>query len=250
MLKSVINKAVNAAGFMLVRRHDTPYDQEGLSTFHNHDFIDDPKFKAAVQRGVDGTPGQPFRPSPWRLHVAMWAAETAMRRDGDFVECGVFLGFVSSVIMNFTSWNETPHSKRFLLIDSFEGLQASILTPEEIAAGRADRYGDEYTDTFLRASKNLSDFRNTQIIKGFVPQVLSQVHCDRVAYLHIDMNAAAPEVAALEYFWPRVSPGGIVLLDDYAFNEHIAQKNALDELGEKLGYTVASLPTGQGLIVK
>jgi hypothetical protein len=118
MLKSVIKAAVHATGFMLIRREDTPYNQEGLSTFHNSEFINDPRFLVAYQRGVTGTPGQKARQSPWRLHVAMWAAQTAMRRDGDFVECGVYLGFVSSLIMSFVGWNEIQHSKRFLLIDS------------------------------------------------------------------------------------------------------------------------------------
>ena len=35
----------------------------------------------------------------WRVHVGLWAAFSASKLDGDFVECGVNRGFLSSAIM-------------------------------------------------------------------------------------------------------------------------------------------------------
>ncbi|HCA60015.1 MAG TPA: methyltransferase, partial [Blastocatellia bacterium] len=67
---------------------------------------------------------------------------------------------------------------------------------------------------------------------------------------HIDMNHAAPEVAALRMLWPRMAKAGIVLLDDYAYFGYRPQKEAMDALGQELGFAVASLPTGQGLIIR
>ena len=68
------------------------------------------------------------------------------------------------------------------------------------------------------------------------------------------MNCAYPEVAAVEYFYDKLVPGGIILLDDYGFSannkEYIHQKNAHDELARKKGIQILSLPTGQGMIVK
>ena len=37
----------------------------------------------------------------------------------------------------------------------------------------------------------------------------------RIAYLHIDLNQAPAEIAALEVLFDRIVPGGIVILDDY-----------------------------------
>ncbi|HTB17249.1 MAG TPA: hypothetical protein VK708_03990, partial [Bryobacteraceae bacterium] len=71
-----------------------------------------------------------------------------------------------------------------------------------------------------------------------------------VAFLHLDMNCAYPEAAALEYFWDRLSPGAFVLLDDYVYFGYESQTKAIDSLAASLGFNVLSLPTGQGLIIK
>jgi O-methyltransferase len=63
----------------------------------------------------------------------------------------------------------------------------------------------------------MSEFKNVELIKCFVPDVQPQVKTDQIAYLHIDMNSAAPESAAVEYFWSKLVPGAIILLDDYAY---------------------------------
>ena len=59
-----------------------------------------------------------------------------------------------------------------------------------------------------------------------------------------------PEVAALNYFWPRLLPGAFVLLDDYAYSGFGEQKAAMDELARAKNIQILSLPTGQGLLVK
>src|SRR5262245_48125738 len=63
------------------------YDWDGLSSIHNHDFMIDPDFVKAYQRGLKsgGTELHIY----WRVHVALWAAEAASMLDGDFIECGV-----------------------------------------------------------------------------------------------------------------------------------------------------------------
>ncbi len=53
-----------------------------------------------------------------------------------------------------------------------------------------------------------------------------------VAFRHIDMNCAPPEVAALRFFWPRLSPGAFALRDDYAYREYEEQRLAMNALGE------------------
>jgi hypothetical protein len=250
LIKSAIRQAFSAAGFEINRKGTGPYDQDGLRTIHNCDFIRDAVFSKAYQRGLSGTPDQLSHHGPWRVHIATWAAQTAMKRSGDFIECGVYLGFISSAVMTFVNWNAVAGDRRFLLVDSYGGLSKALLTADELAAGRDSQFGDDYIDTYSRAANNLSEFKNAELIKGFVPDVLPQVKTDQIAYLHIDMNSAAPEIAAIEYFWNKLVPGAVILLDDYAFFGYEPQKYAMDKLGLKLGFAVASLPTGQGLIIK
>ena len=67
---------------------------------------------------------------------------------------------------------------------------------------------------------------------------------------HLDMNCALPECEALKFFWDRISPGGIVLFDDYAYFGYEAQGSALDSVARSLGASILALPTGQGMILK
>src|SRR5262245_14975014 len=73
------------------------YDWDGLATIHNHEFMVDPAFVKAYQRGLKS--GGAELHIYWRVHVALWAARAASRLDGDFIECGVNAGIVSSAIM-------------------------------------------------------------------------------------------------------------------------------------------------------
>jgi predicted O-methyltransferase YrrM len=83
-----------------------------------------------------------------------------------------------------------------------------------------------------------------------VPGTLEQIESDKVAFLHLDMNCPPPEVAALEYLWDRLTPGAVILMDDYAFENCEAQKHAIDAALDALGTRAVSLPTGQGLVIK
>ena len=72
----------------------------------------------------------------------------------------------------------------------------------------------------------------------------------KVCYLSIDMNCVAPEIAAAEYFWHKLVPRAVIVLDDYCWGTHYEQKLALDRLAARRGARVLALPTGQGLIFK
>jgi len=84
-----------------------------------------------------------------------------------------------------------------------------------------------------------------------VPDTLAEFPADRrVAYLSIDMNIVLPEIATIEFFWDRLVPGAIVLLDDYGWSTHTAQKQAFDAFAQAHGTMILNLPTGQGLIIR
>lgn len=251
-VRELINTVLSPTGHAIHRsRAGRTYERDGLITDHNNEFIRDPHFVAAYDRGVQAAKAD--YKIQWRAHIAIWAAFTASKLPGDFVECGVNWGFLSSTIMEYLDWNRLD--KTFWLLDTFNGIDEQLLSADELASGRVSYNRRKlgrgfYTADVESVRKNFSDWRNTRIIQGAVPGTLPQVKADRVAYLHIDMNCATPEIAAFEFFWPRLVPGGMVLLDDYGFRNHEMQKHAMDECAQRHGVMVASLPTGQGLVIK
>ena len=68
----------------------------------------------------------------------------------------------------------------------------------------------------------------------------------KIAFLSIDMNCVEPEIAAAQYFWDRMVPGGAMLLDDYGHPLHINQKRAFDQFAREKGVEILHLPTERG----
>jgi predicted O-methyltransferase YrrM len=103
-----------------------------------------------------------------------------------------------------------------------------------------------YEDTQAR----FSEFTNVKIIKGSVPESFSERFPDSISFCHIDMNHPVPEAGALKAVLPKLSKGGIVILDDYGWEAYSAQKVVLDPIADSFGQQILELPTGQGIIIK
>jgi hypothetical protein len=251
LIKDIIRKALATAGYAVLRARNR-YMQDGLFTIHNDRFRRDPTFQEAYIRGMQASNG--VDPAfEWRVHVALWAAATSLHVPGDFVECGVNAGFISSAIMRHLRWNTLD--RRFYLIDTFSGPILDQYSPEEIARGRLSvaenaLAAGSYVTDLARVRANYSEWPSAVVVQGVIPEVLPALNIGALAFLHIDMNCAYPERMALEFFWKHLSPGAIVLLDDYAYFGHDQQTSAIDSTVLELGANVLSLPTGQGIIIK
>ena len=245
----------------------TYYDQDSLRTNHNHEFVFEPEFVEAYARACKAQgsmkslakdifnpdPGEPEYHWHWRVHIGLWVAFQASMLDGDFVECGVNRGMLSSGIMKYLKWDSL--GKNFFLVDTFQGMDQSLLTEPEKEGGYLEKNEQLLSSKFYvngveSVKANFAEWKNITIVEGAIPQILKGIDVGKVAYLHLDMNSATPEMAALDYFWDRLVPGAFVLMDDYAYDGYRNQKLGLDEVAKKKGVKIASLPTGQGLLIK
>ena len=177
-----------------IARYLDLYNEDGLISLNNHDFIRDPTFIAAYKRGIQGFEIR------WRLHICLWAASHAIQLPGSFVECGVGLGFMSLAIMQYLDWNS--RDRQFYLFDTFCGLDETQLSKEEILLGRLTEGREFYSECFEQVEKNFQGFRNFTFVRGSVPSSLNDVDIEAVSYLSIEMNCAEPELRAVEFFWP------------------------------------------------
>lgn len=256
LLQKLIRESVRPIKRYYARRRDSgyaikvpsppTYNQDGLISFHNTSFMEDPAFQSAYQRGVEAA-GKDYR-FHWRVHVALWIASHAINLEGDFVECGVNKGVLSSCIMKYLNWNE--RNRNFYLFDTFCGLDETVLLEEEAALGLMEKSKVGYRECFEEVKQNFKEFKNVQFIRGTVPATLDQVEIPKVCYVSIDMNCANPEIAAAQRFWPKMTQGAMMLLDDYAYGISGIQKKAFDQFAKERNTQVLSLPTGQGLLIK
>ncbi|MEZ5872935.1 MAG: TylF/MycF/NovP-related O-methyltransferase [Nitratireductor sp.] len=219
------------------------YQQDGLWTLHNADFIKESDFARAYDAGVStGSWGE--SQIQWRVRVALWAASIGAELPGDFVECGVNLGGLAKSVVTYLPWRKL--NKKFFLFDTFEGFHRPYLTDSEASRKLHAEYGQ---DVYAKAASNFEGVDHIHLVKGAVPDTLSQVDIGEVAYLSIDMNCVYPEVEAFRHFKPRLSKGAVVLLDDYGWTGHEEQKQAFDQLSKEFDLPLLPLPTGQALMI-
>jgi Macrocin-O-methyltransferase (TylF) len=227
------------------------YDQDALRTSHNHEFMLRPSFQKAYRRGVQAA-GKDYQ-WHWRVHVGLWAARAASFLDGDFVECGVNRGFMSSAIMEYIEWNTL--NKSFFLLDTFGGIDLRYVSEEELADGIAEKNAETIASDFYTLDvdgvrRNFSEWDRVIIIPGSIPETLPLITATKVAFAHVDLNTSPPEVAAMRFLWDRLVPGALVVMDDYAYEGYRTQRVGMDEFARSVGVEVLSLPTGQGLLIK
>lgn len=240
-----------AGGAQFGTLYSPEFDYDGLRTdpkvIHNHDFMKDERYVAAFQAGHMALGLD--HPMYWRLHVALFFARRGLALEGDFVECGVWRGFLSAAITNYLGWERV--NKTLFLFDTFEGLVDDLLTDAERAnVAKLEHLRPYYRDCFDAVQKNFAQYSNVRIIKGIVPDSLKTQPIERVAYLSLDMNCAVPEIEAAEFFWDRLANSAAIVLDDYGFVSYEEQKRAFDDFARRKGTQVLALPTGQGVILK
>ena len=208
-----------------------------LTWGRNNSMLDDGPFVAAWQDNLEGDPVN--QAIVWRRYILACAAYHAVQLDGDFVECGCYKGTGIKTVVDYLGATEFP--KTFWGYDLFEHRadEAHHAMPE---------HGP---DLFGQVQAKFAGYENVRIIRGRIPEVFAGHSPDRISYLHIDLNQAAAEIAALDALFDRVVPGGIVILDDYEWAMvYRGQKLAEDPWFQARSYRVFPLPTGQGLVLK
>lgn len=215
-----------------------------IAFWRNRTFLSDENFMRSYQ---DNARNDQERSLIWRLHTLTWAAESTAHLAGDFVECGTFKGACASMICQYMNFAELD--KKFYLYDTFEGLHDDYSTAEERQAWHvySDYNGDElYKEVRSRFEK----YPNVEVIRGVVPESFEQACPEKIAFMHIDMNAEKAEIAALDALFDKMVPGGILVLDDFGWE--FSRNQAIAELRfmKERGLPILELPTGQGVVIK
>ncbi len=237
--------------FLLLDRNRLTYSNDLLFTYHNADFLTEPRFAKAYALGkaTDNDSLLKDYDIQWRIHVLCWAAAHAAKLEGDFVDCGVHTGIFSRAVIEYVDFNAL--GKTYYLLDTFEGLSPEYSTEEELRRNKLMGYADEDHDALYKQVVETFAPFNTKIIRGAVPATLPEANPEKVAYLSVDMNCVEPERAALEFYWDKLVPGGLIVLDDFGYdNKTKDQQRNHEDFARSKGVEILNLPTCQGLIIK
>ncbi len=177
----------------------------------------------------------------------LWSIARSIRNiPGDIAECGVFKAGSSFLMLSAN--NET--GKHLFGFDSFEGL-SDPGEKDKVMNNRAFEWkardmavGEEI------AATNLAAFHgNFTLLKGWIPDRFTEVYSKRFSLVHIDVDLYDPTLASLEFFYPRMNPGGMIVCDDYGFDTCPGARTAMDNFAKTVNKSVIHLTTGQGILM-
>lgn len=140
---------------------------------------------------------------------------------GSVAELGVYKGdFAREINMAFKD-------RELYLFDTFEGFDNRDIETElknEFSHGNQD-----FSDTSESAVLNSMPFPEKCIIrKGFFPETAAGLETN-FAFVSLDTDLFEPILAGLEYFYPRLSPGGFLFVHDFNNDNYNGAKEAVNK---------------------
>jgi len=168
--------------------------------------------------------------TPGKVHALARAVEyvTARRVPGAIVECGVWRGgSMMGVALTLCRLAET--TRDLYLFDTFEGMTEP--GEEDVKQG-----GEHAADVLRRSSRNssvwgvasLGDVRDAMFgvgyprdrihfVDGPVEETLPRHAPGEIALLRLDTDWYSSTKHELVHLYPRLAPGGVLIIDDYAY---------------------------------
>ena len=184
----------------------------------------------------------------WRHWIVSYSIKHAIEftktDEYNFVECGVADGLSAFYALREIKENNLPKSKMHLF-DSWGPMREEDLLESEIES--ENRYSEL---KLIETKNNLKEFRDSTIYyQGYIPEIFKQdpQPPSSIVYMHIDLNSTKPTIDCLNHFFPKLISGGVILFDDYGWNNHKDTKHTVDEFFADKPGILMHLPTAQAI---
>lgn len=166
--------------------------------------------------------------------------QLVLRVEGDTAECGAYQGASSY----FMCRHIVGTGKKHHVFDSFEGL-----SKPQAEDGTYWRSGSlASSDEIIR--DNLKEFDFVVYHPGWIPEKFHEVAKTNFSFVHIDVDLYQPTLDSIAFFYERLSPGGVILCDDYGFATCPGAKLAIDTFLSDKSEKPIMLPTGQAFVIR
>lgn len=176
-------------------------------------------FKALSEKGYFHEAWYPryqFQMGPRQLCFLANCVEKTRDIDGSVVEIGCAHGLTTTFIYEYMRDSGFP--KDYLCVDTFEGFTAEDIAVETEQRGKTHRwYGRVFKDNhvdWFKESLRQRGITDVRVLKSDISSVSADKLPARVSFCFIDVDIYRPVKRALELIYPRLSPGGIIVVDD------------------------------------
>lgn len=152
---------------------------------------------------------------------------------GNIAEVGVYQGGSAEII----SKNKNKQ-KKFYLFDTFEGMPKT----DKVDQHKEKDFNDTSYENICNAFKS---YQNVFVYKGIFPQKhWNIVVNEKFSLVHLDVDIYKSYKDCLNFFYPKMVVGGLIIMDDYNAPSCLGAKLAVDEFiknkPEKLVWNVSS----------
>ncbi|HWT23242.1 MAG TPA: TylF/MycF/NovP-related O-methyltransferase [Solirubrobacteraceae bacterium] len=161
------------------------------------------------------------------------------RLPGSVAELGVFRGDYARML------NACFPDRALFLFDTFDGFDARDARRDAAEGLPTAPYPlPPTTAEIVRARLPHPD--RARIRPGWFPESASGLERERFCFVHIDVGLWHATAAGLEWFHPRLVPGGYMMVADYNNAHTPGVRRAVREFTARTGSTYAVLPDFQG----
>jgi len=175
---------------------------------------------------------------------SLWFQVERLKRNhvkGSFAELGVYKGVTANMLY------EMDKSRTLHLFDTFKGFSEKDLEQEHTKGGKYNT--SEFSDTSVAAVKAyINGGDNVVFHEGYFPETAKGLENEAFALVNIDADLYLPTMEGLKFFYPRLSPGGVIFVHDYNHNWSGARK-AIDEFAGTISEGIIELPDWQGSVM-
>lgn len=168
---------------------------------------------------------------------------------GDLAEVGVFRGQFAKLI------HMLMPQKEFYLFDTFAGFDENQLQQESQKYKFADdRRNRTYANTSIELVRKtiISDSGGEErlhFVPGLFPDTADQYKDHSFCFVSLDVDLFQPTLDGLEFFYPRLASGGIIMVHDCTNVGYPGAGDGLKEFCKKHKIGYATLPDWNGSAV-
>jgi O-methyltransferase len=179
-----------------------------------------------------------------RCHVLWRTLQQSLHLPGDVVECGVFRG--GTALLAARTIAEAPGKARreLHLFDTFQGMPDDASVEESFCPGAFGR------TSVAHVRQLMANHPFTRFHVGYIPDTFVGLELEQVAWAHVDLDLYKSIHDAIDFLYPRLVPGGILVFDDYGTPSCPGARRAIDEAFADKPEVPLCLPTGQAIVFK
>ena len=163
------------------------------------------------------------------------------RVPGDVAEVGVYLGGTARLLSEVKGDN-----RRLFLFDTFGGMPAVKEGVDKVHAGSFSESRLPDVQALMAGQKGV------HFCPGFFPETTQQLPADaaRFSFVHLDVDIYQSTLDGLRYFYPKMSPGGMIVSHDYRYLQCPGVRQAYTEFFADKPEPLIELWDTQCLVVK